>query len=155
MIDFQRIYHTGMAVSDIHASAAQLGQDLNLEWAPLRVFDPLPFWTPEKGSHSIKVTATYSRQGPQHLELVQGPVGSFYDPALLPDCRHIGVWVDDLPGEIAVLVARGWKVLAAGAAPEQGYGTLAYIAPPMPGLLVELVSTQLLDAITEWINAPA
>jgi hypothetical protein len=25
----------------------------------------------------------------------------------------------------------------------------------MPGLLVELVSTQLLDAITEWINAPA
>lgn len=151
MIDFQRMYHTGMMVENVEAAMERLGRDLALEWAPVRTFDPLPFWTPERGLHEIKVRATYSRPGPQHLELCSGPKNSFYDPAALPDGRHIGVWVDDLPAEVERLCAGGWRVVAAGGAPEQGYGILAYLAPPLPGLIVELVSKDLEPVIREWL----
>ena len=154
MIDFQRIYHTGMAVADIEAARAQIGQDLNLQWSVVRAFDPLPFWTPEAGMHEVVVQACYSRQGPQHLELVQG-TGAFYDPAHQQINRHVGVWVDDLPAEADRLTGRGWRVLAAGAAPDDGYGIIAYLMPPTGGLTVELVSTDLGPVFFEWLTADA
>jgi hypothetical protein len=155
MIDFQRIYHTGIVVDDVATAQRELGEALNLEWTPLRIFDPLPFWTPETGLQSIRVEAVYSRQGPHHMEIVKGPKGGFYDPANFPDGRHIGVWVDDLQAEIERLIAAGWKVLAAGAAPEDGYGVLAYLRPPTAGLVVELVSVALRPAIDEWLAETA
>ena len=97
------------------------------------------------------VSATYSRTGPHHLELVQGPVGSFFDPALLPDARHIGVWVDDVAPEAERLCKAGWRVVGAGAAPDEGYGTICYLSPPTGGLLIELISIELEPMIAEWI----
>jgi len=152
MFDFQRMYHTGIIVEDIEAAARKLSVDMNLQFAPVRAFDPLPFWTPQQGLQEIVVQATYSRQGPQHLELVQGPKGGFYDPALSPDSRHIGVWVDDLPAEADKLLAKGWRVLAANAAPCDGYGILAYLMPPIEGIVVELVSTELQPVFNEWLE---
>ena len=150
MFELQRIYHTGMAVADIAAAQASIGRALNLEWAPVRSFEPLPFWTPEEGTHEVFVHATYSRQGPHHLELVQG-TGAFYDPDRAPESRHIGVWVDDLPAEAERLLRLGWQTVAAGAAPDDGFGLIAYLRPPIPGLLVELVSVGLKPVIDEWI----
>lgn len=151
MFDFQRMYHTGMIVSDVHAAVEKMSADLNLEFAVIKTFDPLPFWTPERGSHEVVVSATYSRQGPQHLELVQG-TGDFYNPGAHPDSRHIGVWVDDLPAEAQCLIEAGWQVLAAGASPEEGYGILAYLKPPEGGLVVELVSTDLQPVFADWLT---
>ena len=151
MFDFQRMYHTGMIVSDIHAAIERMSTDLNLDFAPVKTFDPLPFWTPDTGLREIVVHATYSRQGPQHLELVQGE-GAFYDPQRSPDGRHIGVWVDDLPTEAKRLTDAGWQVLGAGDTPENGYGILAYMAPPAGGIVVELVSTVLVPVFEEWIK---
>ena len=153
MFDLQRIFHIGMAVSDLEASRVSLGAELNLEWSPVKSFDPLPFWTPEQGSHEVSVQACYSRQGPQHLELVQG-TGPFYDPSVQPDSRHIGVWVDDLVEEAGKLTASGWKVLAAGASPAEGYGTICYLSPSTGGLVIELVSTLLMPVIAEWLHEP-
>lgn len=151
MIDLQRFHHTGMAVANIARSQEQFGRALGLRWAPVRLFDPLPFWTPEQGAHEIQVHATYSLGGPHHLELVQGE-GPFYDPGRAPDARHIGVWVDDLPAEADHLLRAGWTVVAAGAAPDDGFGPIAYLAPPQPGLLVELISTVLKPVIDEWLG---
>ncbi len=153
MFDLQKIYHTGLSVPDIEAAKKLYGESMGLEWAPVRTFDPLPFWTPERGNHELVVSATYSRVGPHHFELVQGPVGSYYDPQLSPDKRHIGVWVDDLPAEAARLIGLGWRVIGAAAAPEEGYGILAYLEPPMGGFVVELVATALKPAIDEWLAA--
>lgn len=150
MFDFQRMYHTGMTVRDIDAAVASMSAALNLEFAVIKTFDPLPFWTPEKGSHEVVVSATYSKQGPQHLELVQG-TGAFYNPDAHPDSRHIGVWVDDLPAEAARLTDAGWQVSAAGASPEEGYGVLAYLQPPGGGIMVELVSTDLMPVFADWL----
>jgi len=152
MIDYQRIYHQGMAVSDINAVATQMAASLNLEWSPIRRFDPLPFWTPDQGMHEVTVDACYSRKGPQHLELVQG-TGPFYDPANQHLNRHIGIWVDDIAAEANRLLTKGWTVLAAGASPDDGFGIIAYMQPPTAGITIELVSTDLGPIFEEWISA--
>ena len=115
--------------------------------------DPPPFWTPEAGEHEIVLKACYSRPGPHHLELVES-ASPFYAPAAQPDSRHIGVWVDDLPVECERLLSSGWRVLASGASPENGFGTLSYLLPPSGGWLVELVSAELMPVIDAWLQAP-
>ena len=152
MLDFSRSFHVGMVVSDIHHSQKVLGESMSLDWSPIRAFDPLPFWTPEDGDHEVVVHACYSRQGPQHIELCQG-TGRFYDPALQPDSRHMGVWVDNLVEEAERLLALKWKVLAAGASPKEGYGVICYMQPEFGGLVIELVSTALEPVIAEWVAA--
>jgi catechol 2,3-dioxygenase-like lactoylglutathione lyase family enzyme len=151
MIDLQRFHHTGMIVADIDQAQADIGRALGLEWAPVRLFDPLPFWTTEDGAHQVHVKATYSLGGPHHLELVQG-TGAFYDPDSAPDARHVGIWVDDIVAEANRLLGEGWRVVASGAAPEDGFGVIAYMAPPVPGLLVELISTALKPTIDGWLG---
>ncbi|MEQ6332054.1 VOC family protein [Sphingobium sp. MK2] len=151
MIDLTRTHHKGIAVADIDRAVADYGAALDLTFAPVRDFDPLPFWTPEDGLREIRVRATYSLGGPIHIELVQGQ-GPFYDPATATTARHIGVWVDDLPAETARLVDLGWTVRAANAKPEDGYGLIAYLASPDDALLVELISTALKPAIDEWLG---
>lgn len=151
MIDYQRTYHMGFAVSNIEQAMEQYGKDLGLTWAEPRTFDPLPFWTPEKDNHDVLIHATYSKQGPVHFELVQGN-SDFYDPRKQPDSRHFGVWVDDVTTEAQRLIAAGWQVAGAGAGPDDGYGFIAYLLPPGGGAMVELVSHLLKDDIMAWIN---
>lgn len=151
MFDMQRIFHTGIVVHDLQTAMSELGASMNLQWTQVRRFDPLPFWTPEKGLHDITVEAVYSKQGPHHLEICVGPKGSFYDPDVFPDGRHIGVWVDDLAAEMEKLLGLGWKICGAGGTPEQGYGVLAYVSPPTAGFVVELVSAALKPAIDDWL----
>ncbi len=150
-IALSETFHIGMAVEDIDQCCKQIGEDLNLDWLPIKSFDPLPFWTPEEGLREISVKATYSRQGPQRIEIVQG-TSIFYDPNRLPDSRHVGIWVDDLIEEATRLINKGWIVLAAGDEPSAGYGTIAYLSPPFPGLMVELVSKQLEPMMNEWFS---
>ena len=149
MVDLQRFHHIGMAVADIETAQAQFAESLNLRFAPVRTFSPFPFWTPENGAHTVDVSATYSIEGPVRLELVQG-TGPFYDPDGPPESRHIGVWVDDVTAEATALAAQGWTTVASGASPEEGWGIIAYMKPPVPGLLIELISTALKPAIDEW-----
>ena len=150
-IALSETFHIGMAAEDIDQCCKQIGEDLNLDWLPIKSFDPLPFWTPEEGLREISVKATYSRQGPQRIEIVQG-TSIFYDPNRLPDSRHVGIWVDDLIDEATRLIDNGWIVLAAGDEPSAGYGTIAYLSPPFPGLMVELVSKQLEPMMNEWFS---
>ena len=150
-IALSETFHIGMAAEDIDQCCKQIGEDLNLDWLPIKSFDPLPFWTPEEGLREISVKATYSRQGPQRIEIVQG-TSIFYDPNRLPDSRHVGIWVDDLIEEATRLIDKGWIVLAAGDEPSAGYGTIAYLSPPFPGLMVELVSKQLEPMMNEWFS---
>ncbi len=154
MFDLQRAFHIGVAVADLDLAMHRMGAELNLQWAPVRRFDPLPFWTPQQGLHEVSVSATYSRQGPLHLELVQG-TGTFYAPGGQTQARHVGVWVEDLPAEADRLVRAGWQVLAAGDAPASGYGAICYTCAPDGSLLVELVSTVLEPVISAWIRGEA
>lgn len=150
MIDLRNIHHIGIPVADIASTQRELTVAFGVDWAPVRLFDPLPFWTQEHGAHEVLVRATYSKEGPQRIELVQG-TGAFFDPRRAPDARHVGVWADDLAAEARRLIALGWQVAGANLPPDQGYGVICYLAPPAGGLLVELISTAIADEIAAWI----
>lgn len=152
MIDLQQLHHVGMPVVDIEAAQVEIGTAFGLTWAPVRLFDPLPFWTGSEGTHEVTVRATYSKEGPQRIELVQG-TGAFFDPLRAPDARHIGLWTDDLAAEAERLIGQGWRIEGANLSPKLGYGVIAYLAPPGGGLLVELISTALRPDIEAWIAA--
>ncbi len=149
MFDFQKVFHTGLLVPDLSAAMDHYGRTLNLRWAKPFTFESLALWTPADGLHHLRLEVTYSIEGPQHLEIQTGPRGSYYDPALSTG-YHVGVWVDDVPAEVAAMQAQGWTVSAAGAAPEDGWGTFVYLEPPGGGLRVELVSKELQPVFDRW-----
>jgi hypothetical protein len=152
MLKMSNCFHNGIAVADIHQARESLGNSLGVAWTPVRSFDPLPFWTPDQGEHEVVVHACYSREGPVHLELCEGN-SPFYDPKAVPDSRHVGFWTDDLAAEAEQLQRHGWRPLAAGASPQDGFGLICYLSPPDGGLVVELVSPDLRPVIAEWLLA--
>lgn len=151
MIDYQGIFHTGHLVHDLKQGMEHYGKGLGLGWCKPFTFEALPLWTPEQGLQHLRLEVTYSDKGPQRLEIQVGPKGSYYDPDLRSGF-HIGVWVDDIKAEVAALRTQGWTVTAAGATPDEGWGTFVYLVPPGGGLTVELVSTEIRPTLERWWN---
>ena len=150
MIDWSRMFHTGFVVEDLDSAKTHFQTTLGLQFTDTQIFDPLPFWTPDRGVHDVVVHACYAQPGPVHLELCQG-TGAFYSVTEGPDARHMGLWVDDVAGEVETLEQQGWQVLAAGASPNDGYGSICYLRAPLGELVVELVSTELERFIGTWL----
>lgn len=149
MIDYQRLYHTGFLVPDLDAAMAELGPTLNLTWASVRDMPALPVWTPDRGAHEVALRLVYSCEGPQHVELLQGEVGSIWNGTANPWLSHLGVWVDDIAAETERCVDAGWSVVGAGASPDDGYGSFTYVQPPS-GPLIELVSEAIRPGMEAW-----
>ena len=92
---------------------------------------------------------TYSAEGPQHIELLEGAPGSIWDGRVNPGIHHVGVWSDDVKGETEALIAQGWTLAMAQASPDKGYGAFAYVQPPS-GLIVELVWSAIKPMFDRW-----
>jgi catechol 2,3-dioxygenase-like lactoylglutathione lyase family enzyme len=148
MIDYQRFFHTGVRVTELDEAMAELGPALGVTWAEPRQGEQ-PLWTPDGGQQTAGLRFTYSVEGPHHVELLEGAPGSVWAAGEGPGVHHSGVWVDDLPAEARSLVAAGWDVVAAQAAPSEGFGVFAYLAPPS-GLLVELVDAAIEPHFQAW-----
>lgn len=151
MIDYKRVFHTGVLTGDLDEAMAFYSRTLGMTFAEPYEFDALPLWTPERGMHHVRNRFTYSIEGPVHLELQGGEAGSFYDPAASRG-DHVGLWVSDVPAAVASLVADGWEVIAAGAPPEEGYGMFTYLRPSNGGMAIELVSETLQPIFARWFR---
>lgn len=149
MLDYTRAFHTGVLTPDLDEAIAFYGRTLGLRFAEPQVLEALPLWTPERGMHQVRNRFTYSVDGPVHLELQAGDVGSFYDPALSRG-DHVGIWVADVTATVTALVGAGWEVIAAGAAPEDGYGIFTYLRPAGGGMVIEVVSEALEPVFARW-----
>lgn len=130
----------------------ELSKGLGVEWAPVRQFDPLRVWLPDEGWSQAHLSATYSRQGPIHIELIQAASGGAYDALRAVSPAHVGAWVDDVGMEVEALLAEGWRVIAAGASPGHRYGQMAYMARE-DGPVLELVGEAIRPMIEDWIGA--
>jgi catechol 2,3-dioxygenase-like lactoylglutathione lyase family enzyme len=104
---------------------------------------------PGEGATTVPLRFTYSADGPQHIELLQGTPGSVWDGREQPGLHHVGLWSDDLVGETERMVAAGWTLRLAQRDPAEGYGAFTYVQPPS-GLLVELVSSALKPMFDRW-----
>ena len=148
-LDYQRaLYHVGVRVPDLGAAMAGLGAGLGITWAEVVERDQ-PVWTPGEGAYTIPLRFTYSREGPQHVELLQGAPGSLWDGDDRPGVHHVGAWVDDVAAETGRLVAAGWTLEMAGRAPEEGYGPMTYVRSP-GGFLLEPVSVAVRSRFERW-----
>lgn len=148
MIDYQRIYHTGVRVPDLDAAMAELGPRLDLTWASVRETKQA-VWTPERGAHTMHLRYVYSCEGPQHVELLEGEKGGIWDGSEHPGAHHIGIWVDDVAGAVNSALDDGWRLAAAGRPPDEGYGVFAYVQPPS-GLIVEVVDAVVQPHFDQW-----
>ena len=83
------------------------------------------------------------------MELLQGGPGSPWDPAAGVGLHHQGLWVDDVRVEVDRCLTAGWRLSAAAAPPEQGYGAFAYVVPPC-GPTIELVTVRLRGRFERW-----
>ena len=154
MIDFTNPFHVGIRVPDIDAAMDELGESLGLVWSELRESPTQALWTPTDGFQEIPLRYTYSASGPLHVELLQGPAGSFWDGDDRRGAHHLGVWADDVTGETNRLVDMGWTLVGAHADPaaKAGYGVFTYVQPPS-GLIVELVDATVRPFFEQWWNA--
>lgn len=148
MFDYQRMFHQGVRVPDIHVAMDELGRALGVTWAQLQERDQ-PIWTPERGAEVVPLKFVYSCEGPQHIELLQGTPGTFWDGRERPGIHHVGVWADDVAAETDALIAAGWTLVGSGLPPDEGYGTMTYLQPPS-GLIVELVRAAALPMFERW-----
>ncbi len=106
-------------------------------------------WTPASGSTTVTLRFTYSCEGPQHIELLQGPPGSPWYGADFPGVHHVGVWTDDVAAETERLVAAGRTLDLAGRAPAEGYGAMTYVRSPS-GFLLEPVKSFARERMERW-----
>lgn len=149
MIDYQRLFHTGIRVPDVDQAMAEMGEPLGVTWAAVQHNPVQAVWTPDRGLEHVPLTFVYSREGPQHVELLQGPAGSIWDGAADPGVHHVGLWVDDVGAETQRCVDAGWTVAAAGASPDEGYGPFTYVVPPS-GPIIELVWSAIEPRFDAW-----
>ncbi len=149
MFDYQGVYHTGIRVPDVDVAMAEMGASLRVTWASVQYSTDRSIWTPERGNERVELTFVYSCEGPQHIELLQGQAGSVWDCGDQPGLHHVGVWSENVAADVDRFVAAGWRVAAAGEAPEKGFGTFAYVVPPS-GLVVELVSVAAKPRFEVW-----
>jgi len=152
VIDYQNIFHTGVRVPDLDAALTEYGEGLDVTWAAVREIEQ-SVWTPGAGRQELHLRFTYSAEGPQHLELLEGPPGTVWDGRERPGAHHIGVWVDDIRAETDRLLEHGWTLAAAHQDPTSGsYGVFTYLRPPT-GLIVELVDAAIKPGFEAWWSA--
>lgn len=149
MIDYQQLFHVGIRVHDIRAAMDEMGESLGVTWANLQFNEAQAIWTPEQGLRHVPLHFVYSAEGPQHIELLEGPPDTPWEAGDAPGVHHVGVWVDDVAAESERLIGMGWELLLAGAAPEDGYGSMTYLQPPN-GTLVELVTSAARPRFDAW-----
>lgn len=136
---------------DLDKAMAELGPSLGVSWAQPREGDQ-PLWTPAGGPQRVPLRYTYSVEGPQHLELLEGAPGSVWSAGDSPGLHHLGIWVEDVAGETVRLLDAGWDLVAAQKSPAEGCGVFAYVAPPS-GLIVELVDAGIEPHFAAWWGA--
>ena len=149
MLNLQDIFHVGIRVPDIYRAMEELGESLGLTWTEVVENPGQRLWTPEGGQQEVPLKFVYSCEGPQHLELLEGEKGSFWDGSEDSGVHHVGVWVDDVQSETDHLISLGWNLLGSARPPEEGYASMAYLSPPS-GTIVELVTSANKARFDRW-----
>jgi catechol 2,3-dioxygenase-like lactoylglutathione lyase family enzyme len=147
-LDYARCYHQGIRVPDLDAAMAELGPALGVTWCEPQHRAQAVF-VPGEGTSTIPLRFTYSAEGPQHVELLEGAPGTIWDGREHPGLHHVGLWSDDVGGETQALLDAGWTLRLAQREPADGFGFFTYVEPPS-GVIVELVSTVVRPMFERW-----
>lgn len=145
------LYHTGIIVEDVEASAKALSQSMGYTWTKPAEGNDRPVVYADGSEDVLRLRYSYSIEAP-HLELVQAVPNTPWaatDRAL----HHLGYWVDDLPAASAELAASGLPLIVS-ARDEDGTTPVrfAYHAAP-DGTYIELVERTIFGKpFQEWLD---
>jgi len=148
VLDHSRLFHIGIRVADLAAAMDEVGPRCGVTWASVQD-RPMSVWLPDEGPVVLQLALTYSIEGPVHLELMQGPVGSIWDGNDVPGAHHFGYWSDDVQADTESLIADGWTLALAANPPDEGYGRFTYVRSPS-GYLVEPVTIAAKPRFERW-----
>ena len=143
------LYHVGVVVPDVRAAMEQYSRALGFTWTEVgdTVLDVVVDGEPRQA----RIAATYSRQGPPYLELVEELSGAVWAQGAL-GLHHVGFWTDDLEGSVRRLDDSGFAGRVRHA-PADGPELFSYHSAA-PGLWWELVSTAFRERLTARLAAP-
>jgi hypothetical protein len=125
-----RIWHFGMAVPDLAAGMAEVGELFGLSWRPV-VVRSLSLTGGDGRVYDVDVHVTFSLGGPFAVELWQSIPDT---PLATPESgwfHHVGYWVDDFGQEAERLAGLGYpSVLANGSLPLLNRGPGGLVVEP-------------------------
>jgi hypothetical protein len=155
-VTFTDLYHTGIVVADLDATAAEFEELLGVSWASPRR-ESLRLWTPD-GTITAPFRYTYSRseRGAPLIELIEAGPGTPWWPGDGVPARlhHVGFWADPLAGTAARLEASGARAEVVVRDSEGSPVVFAY-QQLVHGPLVELVDGRLRSDVQRWLDEPA
>ena len=133
----ESFFQAGMLVEDLDASVAELSAALGLRFGP-----PV-----DRDTKFGPMRVCFSLDGPPWIELIQGPVGSPWEPKGGSQLHHIGYWTDDLAADRARMDALGMELEIDGE--EMAGLPYAYFRAPTSGLRVELLHRSMHEGFYE------
>jgi hypothetical protein len=100
------LYHVGVVVPDARAAMRQYSEALGFSWTELGLstLDVVV----DGRRREARIAATYSREGPPYLEIVEELSGGVWGAGALA-LNHVGMWTDDLAGSLRRLEAAGLR----------------------------------------------
>ena len=143
-----QLFHVGILVDDLESAMEEVGASTGVTWSSVRDW-PMDVWLPGQGYLTMEIALVFSNPGPVRLELIQGSPGTPVAPTEARGAHHLGYWVEDPRAETERLLAQGWTLEMAAAAPEDGYGRFTYVRSPA-GLLVEPVGASSRERFEAW-----
>ncbi len=146
------IYHFGIVVEDIEVAMEDLGERLELTWAPLQRRRQTVI-TGDGQEVSEQIAFTYSVQGTPHLELIDSEERRLWSPGPAGQLHHLGVFVDDIPAESARLSSQGARLEFGGGDRRAPAGFAYHLLPG--GLRLEIVEESRRAQFAAWMAGGA
>ena len=147
MVDLTSPFHVGVVVSNLEEAMELYSAGAGLTWHSVQSM-PVSLLVEGKVTE-MSVRFTYSVEGPVQVELVQGPIGSFWEAGIYGGMYHTGHWTEDLLGDLDELTAAGWTVRFTGADPDGDPMGFAYVMGA-DGQQIELVDVAMRPLFDNW-----
>jgi catechol 2,3-dioxygenase-like lactoylglutathione lyase family enzyme len=142
------LFHVCLVTADLGGTMEALTRTTGTAWTS-PVTSEMPVRLAEGADVVLTPTVVYSTTFP-YVELHEARPGTAL--AMPPEggVHHVGYWVEDLPGRLAALAARGFRQEVVGRAADGGPSVFAYLLAPA-GHRVELVDSVVRARIETWI----
>lgn len=148
--DLSGMYHFGLVVPDVGEAMEELGRSLGLTWATVQERDITLRYRGDLVT--VPLQATYSHQGPIHVELIRvTPNSPWHAPNQV---HHFGFWTDDLHADVEHHLAGGLELEGTYDDPSGNPLGFAYMLSKT-GIRLEFVDTIRKPFLEAWMAGEA